>query len=86
MQVDNPTDDMDRSKPQILEFRRPTPDAVSGDAEQTPALYLTRAEGENRLATIRARVLAGAYDSLDMAEQVARAILRGGDFQSAWYE
>ena|SRR5690242_14510066 len=48
---------------------------VDGSSESTEAKGLD----SRRTDEIRARVLSGAYNSVEMADQVARSILRSGD-------
>lgn len=64
----------------VLELHKSLADAAPQEGDRGDALYGAPLleEGTQRLIEIRARVLSGAYHSLEMADQVARAILRSG--------
>lgn len=68
----------------------PVPAARGADAVEISDTGLALASGgtteqaassldPQRVDQIRARILSGAYNSLEMADQVARAVIRSGD-------
>lgn len=52
---------------------------VDGDVDGTSESAEPAGLDSRRVDEIRARVLSGAYNSVEMADQVARSILRSGD-------
>jgi negative regulator of flagellin synthesis FlgM len=68
----------------------PVPEARGADAVEISDAGLALASGRTteqaassldpqRVDQIRSRILSGAYNSLEMADQIARAVIRSGD-------
>ena len=61
-----------------MQVNKPVDDVTRPEAAQPPRLHASELD-PHRIDEIRNRILAGAYQTNEMAEQVARAILRSGD-------
>ena len=85
MQIKHPLNDRGEES-HGLTLHKPSAGDDAADFEHALHVRQMLEEGERRLTDIRARVLSGAYHSLEMAEQVARAILRSGDVALLPYE